>query len=60
MDWPMLLVGLSSIAAGVLGPMNRVANPRNERDRQARGLLISFAVATIGGGAVLTAYALLA
>jgi hypothetical protein len=60
MDWPMLLVGLSSIAFGVLGPMDRLVNPRDERDRRAKGLLVSFAVASIGGGAVLAAYAVVA
>lgn len=60
MDVIMLIVGLASIAVGVFGPMSRVRNPRNQREREAKGPLMAFALASIGGGAVLTLYALFA
>ena len=60
MNFVMLIIGLMGIAAGVLGPMARVRHPRDDIDRAARGLLISFAAATIGGGTALSLYAILA
>jgi len=55
----ILVTGLAAVAGGLTGPLQRAAHPRNPLERAAHDQLVFYAALSIGGGAVLAAYALL-